>query len=121
MLKNNQLKILLIVVCLGILTLLLISSLTSPKKTEISKISYDLLDRKVSIEGLVTNIAQIDSLTILTLSDSYRNNINVICNCNNTKINMKNKTVYIQGTVQEYKNTLQINADKISIKNIWIM
>jgi len=105
---QNQLKILLPVSILGISLLLLLSNILEPKLIAINKINENMLDQNVKIEGTIEKVQNKGSFEIFSLKDSTKS-IDVLCECNLT---LKNNLTVI-GKVQEYKNNLQIQAEKI--------
>jgi len=96
---------------LGIFILLLLSNLLEPKLIKISEISIKDLDKNVKIEGKIKNIRNYEQFTILTISDTT-DKIDILINKN--KFNtVKNQTLTIIGTVNLYKDILQIKVVKI--------
>src|SRR4030043_2289562 len=85
----------------GIFIMLLISLYIQPK--EITKY-YQLKENDyVSVTGKIVSIKTIEDFSIIRLGG----NITLICNC---KFQI-NQTIIATGTVEKYKNELQINAD----------
>jgi len=88
---------------LGIFILLLISLYIQPK--EITRYSQLKENDYVKVTGKIISIRTIEDFSIIKIDK----NITTICNC---KFPV-NQTILVQGTVEKYKNELQINADKI--------
>jgi DNA/RNA endonuclease YhcR with UshA esterase domain len=104
-----------LIICLTIsiigITLLLILSLTfSPKKINIKIINEDFLYKKVKVIGKITSINNQKDFQIITIRDST-GSIQIFSK--NKKIFQKDQTLLVMGKVQEYKNKLQINSEKI--------
>ena len=114
---ENLLKISLIISLLGILVLLIISNEISPELIKIKDIDDTMIYKNVKIQGnLVKAIKPTkgSDFQILTINDST-GTIQVTLN---TKQNFQNLTnLIIIGKVTEYKNKLQINAEKIMSQN----
>ena len=118
----NLKKLSLTISLLGVITLLILTNTLEPKLTSINKITIKELNKKVKIQGKIINIknyenSRIDELFyILTVSDTTEE-IEVILNIKKT-LNLKiNQNVTITGRVNTYKNQLQIQAEKIILKN----
>ena len=111
---RNLFKISLIISIAGILLLLFLSTVLEPKLTKINNINEKMLNKKVKVSGTIERIQDKETFQILTIKDET-GKIDVLCNCKNnaTKTNEK---VEVIGTVQEYKNSLQLNAEKIMKK-----
>lgn len=113
---EKRLKIMLALALAGIFLLIIISNLLEPKPVDISKISSEMLDQKVSMIG---NLAQIkiynnETFFVLTIKDSTGNITITALSENKLKEKLiLNQTYFITGKVQEYNRTLQISAEKI--------
>lgn len=69
-----------------------------------------MLNKKVKINGIISNIKDKETFKILSVSDSS-GDIDVLCECkDNTKMNLQ---VEVTGKIQDYNGNLQIQADKI--------
>jgi len=107
-------KLCLILSLLGILALLFFINFTEPKIIKISSINQKYLDNQVKIIGISSAINTYKSnFTSFTLEDAT-GKINIICSCSNIK---ENQTLEIVGKISKYQGKLQIQADKIIIKN----
>lgn len=93
---------------IGIFLLLMISFYIQPK--EITSYSHLKENDYVKVHGKIISSRYFSEsdFSILLLE----NNITIICDC---KFPV-NKTIIAEGKVEEYKNTLQINAEKIIVK-----
>lgn len=112
--NTNLLKISLIISIIGILLLLVLANTQTPKLIKIKDINKQLLDKKIQVQGKIQSIKTFkeENFQIITIQDST-GKINVILD---NPINItKNQTLTIIGKVAEYKDTLQIQADKIEI------
>jgi len=116
--KNSKLlKISLIISIASILLLLFLSQTLQPKIISIQDINTNMLEKSITIRGRV--VSEKD------FSDSQFKILNV---CDKTacidvtlssKGIFKDKTIQVVGKIEEYKNELQINANKIiEIKNV---
>lgn len=113
---NNQtlLKISLIISILGIILLLILINIIKPSQIKIKDINEDLLNQKVEIQGKIQSIKTYkeSNFQIITINDST-DKIDVLID---NPINItKNQTAIVIGRISEYKDTLQIQADKIII------
>jgi hypothetical protein len=105
---NNTEKYLLLVSILGISLLFLISYFIQVK--EAKNYSELKVGEFVKTEGRIVSIKSFDDFSIVNLN----NNISFTCNC----YLEKNQTVIVEGKVTEYKREKQIQANKITIKDI---
>ena len=96
---------------IGILILLILSSILEPKLSNISELKNKQAYEKVRVQGQLTNQKTINpSFTILTVKDQT-GSIDVLVNKNpEFKIN---STLQVTGKITEYQNQNQITADKI--------
>jgi len=97
----------LIISILGIFILLLISSNLRPKK--VSNYSELAEGDYVQTTGKIISLRDYQDFSVIKLN----NNITITCNCKFTI----NNTIEVTGKVENYQNSLQINADKISLIN----
>jgi aspartyl-tRNA synthetase len=95
-----------IISLLGILLLLLLLNL-QPSQTNIEDINKKLLNKKIKITGEVTETKNYTNFQIITIKDQT-GKIKVFTE---KQISLTNITVI--GTVREYRDTLQLNAEKI--------
>ena len=98
---------------LGILLLLFLSEVIQPKLTEISSINEDLLEKSVSIRGVVFSEKNFDNFKILELCESSVCIPVTLSSKENLTNSFANKEIIVIGKIAEYENKLQINADKI--------
>jgi len=109
--KNPLLKISFTITILGILILLIISNIIQPKLTTINQLTIKQLNKQVKIQGKITNIKTINpTFHILTIKDSTST---IQATTNNQKNLIKNQTIILTGTLQPYKNQLQIQTNNI--------
>lgn len=119
----NLLKISITISLLGIIILLILTNIIEPKQTSINEIKIKDLNKKVKIHGKIENIKTIEndntreSFQILTIFDKTRE-IDVVFNAkpNSNLLNLKtNQYITIIGRVTQYKDKLQIQAEKIIV------
>jgi hypothetical protein len=98
----------------GIILLLTISLTQEPKLVKINQINNNFLNQKIKTSGHVSRITNLNNFQIITLNESKE--IEII---NNHPKNLsKNQKIIIIGKVQEYKNKLQINSEKLYITTL---
>jgi len=108
--QKTLLKQALIISLIGILLLLFLSNILTPKLIKISEINKKILNKNIKIFATIKSIQDKETFKILFVSDSS-GEIQVLCNCKN---NIKeNQEVIILGKVTEYKETFQVQANKI--------
>lgn len=95
----------LIISFLGVFLLLLLSNTIKP--IQVSYYQQLKLNDKVKTTGKILNIKTYDNFNIISLD----NNLTITCNKCNFKLN---QTIQAEGKVAEYKQQLQINAEKIN-------
>ena len=107
--KDSQLlKLSLTCSILGILLLLIINP--QPEITNIKEITNQHLNKNIKVQATLTQIKTIDKLTILTLKDATGE----ITATTFQPINIEQNTkLIIEAKVTEYKETLQLQANKI--------
>ena len=103
----NLLKLSLAISILGILFLLFLAYNQKPK--EVNSYQELSLGENVKTKARIVSINSYDSFSVIRLN----NNITITCNCKFKQ----NKTIIAEGKVTEYKNKLQINANKIENAN----
>jgi len=106
---KNLFKISLIISITGIILLLFLADALEPKLIKIEKINDKILNKKVKIQGTISQIQDKETFQILSIKDETKT-IDVLCDCKNIE---NNQEVIVIGSVKEYKQTLQIQADKI--------
>jgi DNA/RNA endonuclease YhcR with UshA esterase domain len=113
---HNQtlLKISSTIAIIGIIILLLLTNTLEPTQIKIKNINENLLNKKVQIQGNITSIKTYkeSNFQIITINDSTGKIDITIDNPINIT---KNQTIIAIGKVTEYKNNLQIQADKITL------
>ena len=110
--QNTKLfKISLAISLLGIFLLLTILEYQTIPLYKIGDINKDLLERSVRIQGSITSIKETQGLYILKVKDT--STITIIVFKEDPIDLKKNSLLEIEGKVAEYKETLEIIADKI--------
>lgn len=99
---------------IGIIILLFLSYILSPEQIEIGKINGAYINQKVNVNGKIFNIKKYEdsNFQVISIKDSTGKIDITIDRIINFKIN---QTINVMGTVQEYKQYLQIKADKIKV------
>ncbi len=111
--EKNILILSIIISIIGIIFLLTISLIKEPKLVKINQINSNFLNQKIKTSGQISRVINLDNFQIINLNDS---NIEII---NNHPKNLsKNQKIIIIGKVQEYKNKLQINCEKLYITTL---
>lgn len=113
---ENLFKISLILSLTGIFLLLLLSSILEPKLTKIQDINDKLIDKKVKIQGQIFNIKNYEDSNFQVIS--IKDETGKIDVTTDKILNLtNNQNITVIGAISEYKNSLQIQADKILIKD----
>lgn len=109
---ENLFKISLGISLIGILLLLFLSSVLEPKLINIKQINEEMLNRKVKTQGEIFNIKSYEDseFQIISIRDNT-GKIEVTIDKILTLAN--NQRVIVIGSVQEYKQYLQIKAERI--------
>lgn len=109
------LKISLAISIIGILILLILANNTEPVNLKINQITNNYLDKKIQTQGKITSIRTYkdSNFQITTINDST-GKIDITSEITSLT---KNQTISVIGTIKEYKNNLQIQADKINLLN----
>jgi hypothetical protein len=111
-------QVMLTISIVGIFLLLAIIKFQTIESAQISSISPQSIGKEVKITGSIISFKEYENdFKILRIKDIKGNKdiITVTCNCIEIKPYM-NKTLEITGKIEEYNSQLQINADKINIK-----
>ena len=125
---EKLLRIALITALIGIIGLIIFTPSIEVKKVSINDITRSMIDEKVSIQGVITDIAQSSSKTnyFLTISDGesqitlivFEKQVTEISSRNLNIEDFKNKKVEVVGTITEYKSDLELilsNGDSLRI------
>ena len=108
------LRIALAIGVVGIISLFFLSKTIQAEPTEIGQITQEDIGRKVMIEGIVEEIEQKKSVTILEISEQgTKDTVSVALFGNKLNIPEQGEKVKITGTVKEYYGKLEIVAEKI--------
>ncbi len=127
---EKLLKIALITAIIGIIGLIIFTPSIEVKKIDIKDITRSMIDEKVSIQGVITDITPSSSKTnyFLKINDG-ENQITLIIfekqvaeiSSKNLDINdFKNRKVEVIGTITEYKSDLELilsSGDSLRIIN----
>mgnify|MGYP001585078195 CR=1 FL=1 len=110
----NFLKISLLISLIGILLLLLLSNILEPKLTNIEKINYKFIDKKVKVQGEIFNIKTYEDsdFQVISIKDET-GKVDITSPLINVSLNQE---IIVIGTVKEYKEYLQVQADKIILR-----
>jgi len=112
----NLLKITLSISLIGILLLLFLSNFLEPKLTNIEQINNKLLNTKTKIQGTISNIKNYENSSFQITS--IKDETGEIDITTNKILNLtKNQNITVIGTINEYKQRLQMQADEIIINN----
>lgn len=127
---EKLLRIALITALIGIIGLILFTPSIEVKKVDIKNITRSMIDEKVSIQGVITDIAQSSSKTnyFLTISDGkakitliiFEKQVSEITSRNLDIEDFENNKVEVVGTITEYKNDLELilsSGDSLRIIN----
>ncbi|MDP3027746.1 MAG: hypothetical protein Q8N63_08640 [Nanoarchaeota archaeon] len=111
---ENLFKISLITSLTGIFVLLILSNILEPKLMNIEQINEKMLNRKVKVQGEIFNIKSYEDSDFQIIS--IKDNTGKIDVTTDKILNMtNNQEIIVIGSVQEYKQYLQIRADKINL------
>ena len=105
-------KLSLILSLLGIITLLILANITEPEQINIKDITIKDVNKKAKIQGEVVRIKSYEksNFQIIKLKDSS-GEIEITTN---KILDLKNnQELIIIGRITQYKNSLQIQAEKI--------
>ncbi|WP_458457087.1 RNA-binding protein [Methanobrevibacter sp.] len=127
---EKLLRIALITSLIGIIGLIIFTPSIEVKKVNISDITRAMIDEKVCIDGVITDIAQSSSKTnyFLTISDGdnrialivFEKQVAEIQSRNMDIADFKDRKVEVVGTVTEYKSDLELilsSGDSLRIIN----
>ena len=115
-LLTNPLKLTLSISFIGIFLLLSITTLMQPKLIAIEEINHKYLNKNIKIQGEIQDIRTYqDSFQVIPIKDETAE-IDIITN---EILNLtKSESITVIGKVQEYKQYLQVQANKIMIDSI---
>ena len=110
--SKNLLKITLSISLIGILFLLFITNTQRPTLTNIENINNKLLNKNVKVQGEIFNIRSYEdsNFQVISIKDETGKidvTINQILDLEN------NKNIIVIGKITQYKEFIQIQADKI--------
>ena len=113
--KISLLRLFFVISLIGVFLLLILSNILEPRLISIEKINDKLIDKKVKVQGEIFNIKTYkdSDFQVISIKDKTGKidiTIDKILNLKN------NQTITIIGKVTQYKQYLQIQADKILLK-----
>jgi DNA/RNA endonuclease YhcR with UshA esterase domain len=113
--KISLLSLFFVISLIGVFLLLILSNILEPRLISIEKINDKLIDKKVKVQGEIFNIKTYkDSDFQVTSIKDKTGKIDITID---KILNLKNnQTITIIGKVTQYKQYLQIQADKILLK-----
>lgn len=127
---DKLLRIALITSLIGIIGLIIFTPSIEVKQVDIKDISRAMIDEKVRVDGVITDIAQSSSKTnyFLTINDGERQIQLIIFEKQVAEIqsktfdieDLKNRKVEVTGTITEYKSNLELilsSGDSLRIIN----
>lgn len=127
---EKLLRIALITSLIGIIGLIIFTPSIEVKKVDISDITRAMIDEKVCIDGVITDIAKSSSKTnyFLTINDGesqiqmivFEKQVAEIQSRNLDIEDFKNRKVEVIGTITEYKSNLELilsSGDSLRIIN----
>lgn len=126
---EKLLRIALITALIGIIGLILFTPSIEVKKVDIKDITRSMIDEKVSIQGVITDIAQSSSKTNYFLTSDgkakitliiFEKQVSEITSRNLDIEDFENNKVEVVGTITEYKNDLELilsSGDSLRIIN----
>lgn len=115
---DKLLRIALITSLIGIIGLIIFTPTIEVKKIDIKDITRAMIDEKVCVDGVITDVAQSSSKTnyFLTINDGeaqiqliiFENQVAEMQSNNFEIEDFKNKKVEVTGTITEYKSELEL-------------
>ena len=127
---DKLLRIALVTSLIGIIGLIIFTPSVEVKKVDIKDISRAMIDEKVCVDGVITDIGQSSSKTnyFLTINDGesqitlmvFEKQVAEIQSRNLDIEHFKNRKVEVVGTVTEYKSSLELilsSGDSLRIVN----
>ena len=112
---EKLLKISFIASLIGILILIIIVNSLPTGLVEIKDIDEDYLGKRIAIQGTIFSITNYEDQNFQTMIIKNQSGLIHVISNSKTPINKISDTLLIIGTLESYKNELQINADKIKI------
>ena len=127
---DKLLKIALVTALIGLIGLIIFTPTIEVKKVDIKDINRGMIDEEVSINGVISDVAQSSSKTsyFLTINDGesqiqliiFESQVAEIQNKNMEIEDFKNRKVEIVGTITEYNSNLELilsSGDSLRIIN----
>ena len=107
---KTLIKISILTTLIGIISLFIINKNTTP--LEATELSEKLLNKEIIIQVKITNIKELEKLTVINI-ETYTSDIESIIY--KTNLDLKTDTkIKAKGIVKEYKNKLQLQINEIS-------
>ena len=127
---DRLLRIALVTSLIGIIGLIIFTPSVEVKKIDINDISRAMIDEKVCVDGVITDISQSSSKTnyFLTINDGegqitliiFEKQVAEIQSRNLDIESFKNRKVEVIGTITEYKSNLELilsSGDSLRMTN----
>ncbi|MDO5823582.1 OB-fold nucleic acid binding domain-containing protein [Methanobrevibacter sp.] len=127
---EKLLRIALVTSLIGIIGLIIFTPSIEVKKVDIKDITRSMIDEKVCVDGVITDVAQSSSKTnyFLTVNDGesqiqliiFEKQVSEIKSKNLDIEDFKNRKVEVTGTITEYKSDLELiltSGDSLRIIN----
>ena len=127
---EKLLRIALVTSLIGIIGLIIFTPSIEVKKVDIKDIARSMIDEKVCVDGMITDVAQSSSKTnyFLTVNDGesqiqliiFEKQVSEIKSKNLDIEDFKNRKVEVTGTITEYKSDLELiltSGDSLRIIN----
>ena len=127
---DKLLKIALVTALIGLIGLIVFTPTIEVKEVDIKDINRGMIDEEVSVDGVISDVAQSSSKTsyFLTINDGdsqiqliiFESQVAEIQNKNMEIEDFKNRKVQVVGTVTEYNSNLELilsSGDSLRIIN----
>ncbi|MBT3394875.1 hypothetical protein HOA59_01610 [archaeon] len=112
--EKTLLKLSIICTIVGIFLIMFISERVDISESNISDISKKDIDKKIKVKGEVYSVTNTPGLLILGLKDTT-GNITIIAFKEEDIELKKGSIIEVYGTIMEYKNMLEIEAELIKL------
>ena len=111
--ENTLIKVSFITAIVGLFLLIISQNFQTNTPFTISAIDTSLIDKQVTLTGEITKVTKTQEVTIINLKDQTGQIKGVLFSQVNLKTNQK---IELQGIVKEYQGALEIQAQKVTIK-----
>lgn len=113
--KISLLNLFFVISLIGVFLLLILSNILEPRLISIEKVNDRLIDKKIKVQGEIFNIKRYEESDFQVIS--IKDKTGKIDITTDKILNLKNnQTIIVIGKVTQYKEYLQIQADKILLK-----